>query len=286
MTRNLLLVLVILGTIFLSIDSKGMWGSRKKREESDEAPKPTIPEIRKPRDSRQSSPISKKSDLSSGIESLIDSYVQLMEDLIQSENFEKLVTPESVEAILEQIPGFGDNDELKSLFMSPEFKDPKQLKATMLQGLNMIRSYSREIVDTLADPEKLEELLGSLPPELRPIAEAVKSGNANELQSIIVSMMDALPGVDESQKDFIKSLLMGNTDNLTQNVRKILGDEQHLENVRQQLLASPAMAEAFGVPIEVLEDRNRWKELMAEGINQLDDIDRSEKKAFFPARAA
>ena len=38
---------------------------------------------------------------------------------------------------------------------SPALKDPVMLKATILQGMQMIRGYTSEIVDFFSSPEKI-----------------------------------------------------------------------------------------------------------------------------------
>lgn len=75
--------------------------------------------------------------------------------------------------------------------------------------------------------------------------------------------------MEHAQKKLLVGLLDGNTDLLTNELQKVLGDESQIEQARLQLLASPELAEAFGLPMEVLSDPAQWAAAMAQGAEAL-----------------
>ena len=75
--------------------------------------------------------------------------------------------------------------------------------------------------------------------------------------------------MDRAQKKLLLGLLDGNTEMLTGELQKVLGDESQVEAARLQLLASPELAEAFGLPMEVLSDPVQWAAAMAQGAEAL-----------------
>lgn len=65
------------------------------------------------------------------------------------------------------------------------------------------------------------------------------------------------------------SLLDGNTDALEAEVQKVLQDESQVEAARLQFLESPELAEAMGIPLELLRDPEQWAKTMAEGASAI-----------------
>lgn len=65
------------------------------------------------------------------------------------------------------------------------------------------------------------------------------------------------------------SLLDGNTDALEAEMQKVLQDDKQVEAARLQFLESPELAEAMGIPMEILQDPELWAKTMAEGANAI-----------------
>ena len=197
-------VIVLLMGLSLSY-SKSMWGSRRKK---DPEPEVSKPKITKQKMSKQSAPKSntegankrKKSSVPSidvldestvqSIEEVFNAYLKIVEDLLISDDFHTVVNPDSIMSMMSQVPGYADNDQLTSIFASPEFNDPELLKKTVSDGVQMLRIYSEEILDTFRNPMKFSAFLEQLPPEMVELIRGLKSGDT----SVLLDFIDALPG--------------------------------------------------------------------------------------------
>jgi hypothetical protein len=67
----------------------------------------------------------------------------------------------------------------------------------------------------------------------------------------------------------LNGLLDGNADAITGELKKVLGDADQLEAARKQFLDNPQLAEAMGVPMDVVGDKDKWAAAMAEGMDAL-----------------
>jgi hypothetical protein len=67
------------------------------------------------------------------IETMINMYISMMEELIESPEFETLVTPEAIKSMFGQIPGLSSQPELVAMLDSPQLNDPRLLKQTIQQ---------------------------------------------------------------------------------------------------------------------------------------------------------
>lgn len=65
------------------------------------------------------------------------------------------------------------------------------------------------------------------------------------------------------------NLLDGNIDSISRELKKVLSDHSQVEAARQQLLANPEIAEAFGVDTELLQDAKKWAKTMSESADML-----------------
>lgn len=190
--------------------SKSMWGSRRKKDQDKPAPEPVKPKIAKqtmttkPASSKgRSEPASGKRKRSSApaiepfddstidnVREVFDAYLKIVEDLLDSDDFSSVVNPESIATMMSQVPGFTDNDQMQTLFASPEFNDPALLKKTVQDGVYMLRVYSEEILDTFKNPVKFSAFLEQLPPEMVELIQGFKSGDT----SVLLDFIDNLPG--------------------------------------------------------------------------------------------
>lgn len=278
------------------IDGRSMWGSRRKREqdEGDEhVYRPPAPDGANLFDSQKHFKRASGgafdgtigADAGSAIQQMVDLYIQMMEEMLDSDDFSKMVNPESIKTMMQQFPGFSDSPELTAIFDAPEFRNPELLKATVQQGLAMIKASAPELIATLSDPSKIAELMEQLPEEVKSMVESVLSGDVSGLKDIV----STLPGLDDKQKQLLYNLMDGKTDSLTQQLGDVLGDAAQVEEARQQFLANPEMAEALGIPAEVLNDPKLWADMMAEGMEALsaaeaeaedDTVIKTKKKLF------
>eukprot|EP01038_Epipyxis_sp_PR26KG_P015764 gene15764-21345_t len=199
-----------------------------------------------------------------GLEQLIETYLKMAEDLIESDDFQNLVSPESIRSIVEQIPGISENPQVSAVLNSPEFQDPILLRQQIQEGFSLIRQHVPELINYISNPEKLEELFDQLPSELRVIFDSLKSGDFSQIKTLI----DTLP-IDESQKTIINNLLDGNTDAIANEFTKVLGNKSQLEAARLNFLENPELAQSFGISEEVLKSPEKWAKLMEQGIEAL-----------------
>jgi hypothetical protein len=160
-----------------------------------------------------------------------------------------------------------ENPEIAKLFESDEFSNPEVLKATVIEGIRSIKSYSSQIAEMLSDPDQVAALLEQLPDEFKEMARSMMSGDMSAVKDLIKK----LPGIDRSQKKMLTAMLDSQTDpsKLGSAVSELLGDPEQVEAARQQMLENPAMAKMMGVPMEVLQDKRKFAELLAEGVEAM-----------------
>ena len=166
----------------------------------------------------------------------INAYIEMMEKMVATPEFSQLVTPESMKAILNQIPGISSYPEMASMLDSDEFSNPEVLKQTMLEGIKAFRDGADQLAELLSDPLQISTLLEQLPDEVRSVVNSVLSGD----MSAVKRMINDVPGLASSQKKLLTSMLDGaNPSALQENVEEILSDPQQVETARQQMLANP-----------------------------------------------
>lgn len=187
--------------------SKSMWGSRRKKEQESttlqskpKITKQTIPTYSADSKGRSesSSPRKKKApaievfddEAIDNVRQVLEAYLKIVEELLESDDFSSVVNHESIMTMMSQFPGYADKDQLKSLFSSPEFKDPDILKKTVRDGVHMLRVYSEEILSTFKNPMKFSAFLEQLPPEMVELIRGLKNGDT----SILLEFIDNLPG--------------------------------------------------------------------------------------------
>jgi hypothetical protein len=209
--------------------------------------------------------LSGEANIGSTIASFIDMYINMMEEVVNSPDFESSVTPEMIKSIISKVPALTSNPELAQMLDSPQFNDPTLLKQTITDGLSTIRAYSSQIVDTFSDPEKLSALLSQIPEELRTVVDGLMNGDTSAVKDLIAN----IPGLEPAQKRMMLDMLDGNTGSIADNVKKVLGDPSQIEAARQQFLTNPSMAEMFGITEDILRDKKKFAALMADGMDAL-----------------
>jgi hypothetical protein len=195
---NAVLLLIAFVLLVDLVECKKMWGSRKKRSEEEEvvpkqAPKTVVSEQSKNRigkANRRYKPSFETDAPTDGnkFQEMFDLYVNGFEELLESEDFDEMINPESLRNMMLQFPGAADVPELANLMNMPELNDPKLLKATMREGLKLARSSSAEIFALLNDPDKVEELVGQLPREVKDLLAALRTGDLTALKDFAVNV--------------------------------------------------------------------------------------------------
>ena len=263
--------------------ARGMWGAKRKRDEDDASTESVSTGLNGGFEARQQAAASfginsvgntigtttqgGDSGLGGTVATLLNAYVQMMQELVDSPDFENLVTPDQMRGILSQLPGFTDSPEVKAMLDSPQFQDPALLRETIMQGLLTIKTYSSEIVDMFSDPMKLTQMLEQLPQEMRTAIEGMVQGDMSGLKQ----MLSMVPGISEAQQGVLMDLLDGNMSGLAASAKDMLSaiSPDQTEAARQQFLANPSLAEMAGISSEVLNDKKQFSELMAQGVDAL-----------------
>lgn len=271
-------VLLVLLLAVASVSGRGIWPKRKKEEEAE-----VIPGLDglnfEPAAARRSASAATKNtgvNAGAGLEAMFDSYVKMMEDLIESPDFDSMVTPESLKTMFKGLPGGGEGilGEMTKLLDSPELQDPEKLKATIKEGIRTMKQYSSQMLQLLSDPSKLEEALEMFPPEAQAAMKAVMGGDTSQLKDI----MKNIPGLSGSQGQVLEKLLDGDAAGLAEEVGEIFHDESQIENARQEFLKEPKFAEMFGISEDILNDKEKWAEMMSEGLEQMGAINSAYKE--------
>ena len=167
----------------------------------------------------------------------INAYIEMVEKLIETPEFADLVTPESMRALMAQIPGLDSFPDLANLINGDEFSDHDSLKNTMSEGIKAFKDGANELAELLSDPLQISALLEQLPAEVRTMVNSILSGDMSAMKR----MINQVPGLAPSQKKLLTSMLDGNANPsaLKENLQEVLSDPQQVETARQQMLANP-----------------------------------------------
>lgn len=271
-------------------EARGIWGAKRRREveeadvESDGEILDGFEASRRNFETRRQNPASQtgRSSVSRGgsvasggglsmpskdqIMMAVDAYIDVMESMMNNPEFEKAMTIENIKSMVANF-GLSDNPEISKLFESDEFSNPDVLKATVIEGIRSIKAYSSQIAEMLSDPDQVAALLEQLPDEFKEMAKSMMTGDMSAVKELIKK----LPGLDRSQKKMLTAMLDSQADpsKVGSAVSELLGDPEQVEAARQQMLENPTMAEMMGVPMEVLQDKKKFAELLAEGLEAM-----------------
>jgi len=89
--------------------------------------------------------------------------------------------------------------------------------------------------------------------------------------TVLKKLFDNIPGLGETQKKLINDVINGKTESVVDSVKEFISDSDQIETARQQFLSNPSMLEALGIPLEVVQDKKAWAELMKEQMQALED---------------
>lgn len=204
---------VLLAVLLEFVDCKKMWGSRKKREDAEQVVVPptkksNIFEANKGKSGRSArrynSPIDDSEALDSGkFQEMFNLYLNSFEELLESEDFDAIVNPGSIRSMMLQFSGGADIPELSHLLNMPELNNPDILKATMREGLSIAKTSGAEIFALINDPDKMEELVGQLPSEVKDLIAGLSTGDFSKLKDFV-----NLPGELSNGSDYCSSCII------------------------------------------------------------------------------
>lgn len=213
---------------------------------------------------------------SSALESVFESYISVMEKLVDSPDFETMVTPESLRRIFDSMPGgLGASAAMSQLLESPQFQDPEVLRQTIREGIRTMKTYSKQLLEVFSQPEKLAELMAQLPAESQAAMKAILSGDMSQMQDIV----SALPGLSGAQKKMLGGMLGGDTASMAEAASQVFEDSDQIEAARLEFLKEPSLAEMFGIPKEVLQDKKKWAAMMSEGLESMKSFNQATSTA-------
>ena len=248
------------------VDGRGIWGSKKKKEE-DASPPPSANTASRRNTNhqvpqQQKQQLNTNDDRSNEVMRAIYTLIDSMEEMMNSKDFMDVVTPDSVQEILRQVPGSDTNPEMQMLLNSPAFNDPELLAQTMTTGISQLRVYANELGHLLSDPNALDAILITMPEDIQIAVRGFLSGNLIAVRDVL----ERTPGIEQNQIDIAMQLLEGDlegmADSLKDMVQKQLSDPKMIEQTRQQLLAEPEVAEALGISMNDIKDKKKWKKLV------------------------
>jgi hypothetical protein len=295
-----LLLIVLLSLVLENVQGRGIWGSRRKRESEEESIRDSSDDIntfeqanrvasaqaasRRKRpaaaSSSSSSLLSMQEGLGDKVKELIEAYVNFMEEIVESPEYDEHINPKTIRTLFDQFSQGASFDslgaagnEVKAMLESPQFTDPILLKKTIKDGIQMLKQYSSTITAMLNDPEQLQQLISQLPPDMQILLESFMSGDTSGLKSLI----DQMPGLQPEHKKMISDLLDGNSEVFNKEVQSSLGnmmnalDYDQIEAARLQLLDNLEIASSFGITEDVIQDKEKFHELVQEGLLNFND---------------
>jgi len=273
----LLLLITILLSLCSTLDSRGVWGSRRKKIEEDEAASASQEyaevDVQSLHNAHRRGMAARSRgggfgfeekvvEMATKISALVDTYIVMMEEFMESAAFENALTRENVDSMLSNIPMLEQSPEIKAIFDTLDLSDLPQLKATISAGL-------KGLSEILKDPQMLTGMMEQIPSDMRPVLDGIVNGDMTLLKRYV----DALPSLQEEHKRVLLDALDGNTELLIGRLTSMLnmGPEQ-VESIRQNLLADASVAGLLGIPEEVLGDEAKFAELMAKGVESLQGL--------------
>lgn len=256
-----------------------MWGSKKKKADEEE---------RNNRDSdfsqfelkqklaatkfeRKTKTTTKPSEAFSKLREIVDVYISAMEDFVEGPQFDLVVNPQSIQTMITQlqqnIPG--DNPQVNAVIGMIASMDESQLKLQIKMGIQAVKGYLNEIESIATDPEKLNAALDQFPAESRDIIAGLMNGDLEPLKSKIINE----PSIDYSVKKIIISLLDGDSEGALSGAKKFLSSNPaSVELIRNQLLATPEVAEMMGISSDMITDKKKWTQAMEDGLDVLSGL--------------
>mmetsp|Transcript_26946 Transcript_26946/g.27180 ORF Transcript_26946/g.27180 Transcript_26946/m.27180 type:complete len:286 (-) Transcript_26946:215-1072(-) len=259
---------------FQGFTARKMWGTRRRDDEEDNIQASSgFQKYQKQASMMTDDPIN-PSDLSLGgadsdgvsvIVNLMETYITMMEKLVQSPDFDSMITPETLRTMFSKIPQLSENPQVSELLDSPAFNDPVLLRQTIAEGLKSMRQYMAQIIEMMKSPEQIQALISQLPAEFQGVLTKLLEGDVSGVKDMITT----LPGITESQRTMLVKMLEGDAEGMIQSMQDMFSDPDQIEAARQQFLSDPSMAETVGIPVDVLNDKKKFAAYMKESMKGL-----------------
>lgn len=245
---------------------------------------------RKRRSSLSSTPAF-TADMSESLSKLVEMYLTAIEQLLDSDQFDRLANPEALKRVVEALPAelltaYPQVGELITA-NADLLSDPEQLRAAAKEALQSMRTYTDAILAALSDPRSMEAFLQQLPEEVRTMASSLQqlltsagAGSAagldvDALKAQLQGLVDAAPGLDEAQRRLARAVLSGDMATVMGEMRKAVADPQQVELARQGLAANPALLQALGLSPDTASDPQQWASLVQSGVDSFLELTNS-----------
>ena len=202
--------LVMMALLFPIVNSKSMWGARKKRETvNDEAndvnqllqnlagkqkrtPRRDDYQVVPPqrRTARGMPEIPNMPSLAE-FKATAFGYLETIENLLENDvQIAQIFNPDVIQSLLDSV--FTSEvlkmvpDDVRSYLDTLDLKNPRVLKQSMQESLPLIREYLEKFFEYAENPAKLQEFLSQFP-EYQTIMTALASGDFSALQDMILN---------------------------------------------------------------------------------------------------
>lgn len=273
---GILIAFVFLAYCSCSNGKKSMWGTRKKKEDTNNrASREHIikerfvmdvePKTRLGRAKRSKTDpydellvdeiLATIQDLD--IDTVVDSISAALRDFVASDEFDNLVTPDSIQQIISQLPQeFKEISAFQDVFASEYFTNPVSLKLQLLDGINMIGMKVRELRDTMNDRGSIAEFLGGVPHEFKQLLSTLLTGG--DILGNLSRLVNTLPGLSGEQRALILSIISSseNSDTTTGSTTAPVAanlmtemlqqvDDALIEQIRSEYISNPEVAEVL-----------------------------------------
>jgi hypothetical protein len=123
---------------------------------------------------------------------LYKTYIDKMEDLLLSGQFEQFLNPQLINDIFSKIQETGSSYPDLEPFIAQlnidDLHDLSQMKEKLLEGLSYAREFLNGMNDFVDHPEKLTEMIASLPSDIQPMVEGLLNGNNGPIKEFIQSI--------------------------------------------------------------------------------------------------
>jgi hypothetical protein len=271
---------ILLSLIFIiKIEGIGMWGSRKKKTSEEELKSTDFETLLQKANAQEnqrsnkkikekSSNINKKSsNIKSSqtlnldakvIQETIELFLTLIEDLIDSSEFDDILTYDNIKKTILNIPEVKTNSQLLEILLSKELRNPKILKQTLKEGLKTAKEYVMEIVNLINHKEFINEYI---PQEYHDLFISIMNGDYKALKDIVRNLAPYMTSNQSKLVDMIIDGLISSSNNNSNNnnIKKIViktvqemvndmsVDEINIEHVREMLLEQPALGLLLGI---------------------------------------
>jgi hypothetical protein len=247
--------IVLLFIAFTIANGISLWGNRKKKTDEDSS---SFEELRKKAstiDMKESKPeinmkeSKSKSKTAMKVKAIVDeiplfdreklehsfeAVLTLLEEIIESDEFQHIVTYDNLQELLSDIPMLANNPQMREMLSHKDIQtNPTIFKNFLRHSLISMKELSNEIIYVVTN----KHFQKNIPPEFHSIFQILLDGNFQELKPFI----DNIPGITSNQKLFLTSLLDNDVLGITKGVNSIFESKDDIEVMRRSLLENPSL---------------------------------------------